>query len=262
MGDSHTHNGFYAKEIPGSYNLSLTSNYVTAYYLLEHYLEKENLDIEVVLLTFEMHSFYAAYSGLGRSAFWKQYVDYFEVASQKDNLEDIAEVFYNRLLADFEYVGGLDEILSMIRSYSRFKGLEMGYVIPYEEKVFEGAENLKPPNRKNLPKEVYLDQFMMEYFLRFLALCKKHEIDVVLVKFPVTYDHYYRFTFRFDIDEFYDEIEQIVAARNLPVYYLDYHDLYFGRNELFTDDDHLNLTGAKLFTQVLENDLIDLELIP
>lgn len=264
MGDSHAQDGVYPKYIPGSYNLSLTANYVTGYYLLEHYIEEENLDIKLVILTLEMHSFYAVYSGLDRAAFWKQFVDYFEVASKKDNLEDIIEVFNNRLLAEVEYVGGLDEMLAMVKSLARFKEIELGYVIPYKETVYIPLSKLKPPPEidTNYPKEAYFDQFMMDYFIRFLELCKKHDIDVVLVRFPVTYDHYYRFTFRFDIDEFYNEIFQEISDHDIPYYYLDYHDLYFGRNEIFTNDDHLNLTGAKEFTPILREDLRKLGLLP
>ena len=102
----------------------------------------------------------------------------------------------------------------------------------------------------------------MAYFLKTLDLYKEHRISVVLVGYLVTREHYNAATVHVSYPQMYTKLESILAdnSHNFPI--LDYHDLYWGQNDLFVDPTHLTLQGALNFSQVLAEDLKSLALIP
>lgn len=91
--------------------------------------------------------------------------------------------------------------------------------------------------KKSLKQESYLKKI--------IALCKKNNIPLIGVKFPIS-------------KRYWDMIKEhnygttaIFEENNLEVY--DFHDLFFDRTDLFYDQDHLNVPGAKILCQEIKN---------
>lgn len=100
------------------------------------------------------------------------------------------------------------------------------------------------------------------FFLeRILAICRDHEVQAVLVRFPIK-------------DTYRQAVAQVVPPREFDrnvqellqdwpeVSTLDYRDVFSGQEDLFWDATHLNRAGAEAFSRLVRGDLVDLGVVP
>ena len=94
------------------------------------------------------------------------------------------------------------------------------------------------------------------YFERLIQTLQQRGIQVVLIRYPVTqaYDRLARRA-RADVDR----VVQPLVQDGIPL--LDFHDLFWGRPELFEDSDHLNADGRRRFSFGLGRTLVEQGLV-
>ncbi|MBN2789747.1 MAG: hypothetical protein JXR69_06130 [Candidatus Delongbacteria bacterium] len=76
-----------------------------------------------------------------------------------------------------------------------------------------------------------------------IELCKDRKIDIVAIKFPLAKDY---------LNETYGKnygADNIFKSLGIPVY--DFRELYIDHDEYFSNQDHLNDKGGKLFSEEL-----------
>ena len=97
-----------------------------------------------------------------------------------------------------------------------------------------------------------LPETSMEYLSRIVELCRENDIELVLIKAPTLYPHWY--------DQWDEQVRDFAAANNVP--YINY--IYL-RNQIGLDMSvdtydaglHLNLSGAEKFADYIGQYLVD-----
>lgn len=126
--------------------------------------------------------------------------------------------------------------------------------VPLEERLRQANEivdfwtNIFPPDAKGKEHNLgYLDKI--------ISLGREHNINTVVVTTPVSREVYYVLKTRntyYDLDKFYRElIEKYPETK-----FLNYIDLFFGKDRLFRDNNHLSPEGAIEFSKIIQSDII------
>lgn len=108
-------------------------------------------------------------------------------------------------------------------------------------------------------QDFYVAPMIDYYYRKIIELCQKYNINVHLVKIPVSDDQ--KFTERYisEFEEYYDEIKTAY-----PKVTVDWISTY--PQEYFTDGHHMNTHGAMLFSNQIKSlyseDFIDQEMSP
>lgn len=102
----------------------------------------------------------------------------------------------------------------------------------------------KTPGLEQPP--VAVDQQRVSTFRRFIALCRQHNIRLVLSISP---------SYSLISEHYYDELRRIAAEEHLPLLDYDTSGLYKDHPEYFYDNAHLWDEGARLFSQRFAHDL-------
>lgn len=110
-----------------------------------------------------------------------------------------------------------------------------------------GWTDLFPPSEKGR-------EFNLKKIDSIINLAKKHKINTVIVTTPITKDAFDVLQEKkpyYDIYQFYKELEQKYPDTK----FLNYLDLFFKNDYLFSDNNHLNSTGAREFSRIIYSDL-------
>jgi len=264
-GDSHPQRDINPELLPGSFVVATAGENITqTYYRLRYYLEKEHLDIKLVILPLDLHSFSDFRADRFQNvAYWKKYIDYREIGSQKG--EQLYFLGY-RLRGEFTYRSGVQDLIDYLESLSGDQDTNIlidGYLpqsgdivtLPVDGEVLE--ERLQ----RHFLKRQMLYPESLDYFLRVIELLQDHGVKLALVRFPVP-DMYYLGAKEFmDVDAYYSELNLLLTNNGYDLPILDYHDVFIQHMEYFYDSDHLNTTGTDLFTTTLYEDLIKMGLL-
>jgi hypothetical protein len=105
---------------------------------------------------------------------------------------------------------------------------------------------------------ILIDRQTENEFLEFLDYCKKNDIKVIFVFSPEYIEVQPFFTNRNEVMRHYQEI-----AKTYEIPFLDYsnHPICFNKAH-FYNSQHLNKTGAEIFSNILAQDLLNLGLMP
>lgn len=125
--------------------------------------------------------------------------------------------------------------------------LERGYT----DKSNRGFIPLKLPKSRileleNEPIPTEVDEHKLLYLQKFIALCKQHDITLVLSTSPQFSKAPYKL---------YDPLKRVATENGIP--YFEYHtrDLFLDKPEYFYNATHLCDVGAKAFTAIFAHDL-------
>lgn len=126
--------------------------------------------------------------------------------------------------------------------------------VPLEERQQQAEEivdvwtNFFPPDSKGKEHNLrYLDQM--------IRLCREHKINTVVVTTPISREVYDVLRSRppyYDLEKFYGEL----AEKYPETKFLNYIDLFFGKDRLFRDNNHLSPEGAIEFSKIIQSDII------
>ncbi len=266
FGDSHTFHAIHPKYIPWAFNFgSGTQNYIKTYYLLDRVVNKDDIEVDSIVLQIDLHTFS---SWLTEEPFlfnelelYSQFVPLIEVKEIRKN----SSLFSLFIEAKLPIVG---------------KGKEFGiFILPIElSEMYEGwIKNPKDfseyneTERLKIAYEGYkvhfegkerINALSMEYFLKTLKLAKQKGINVIFIKYPMS-EEYDEVTKEYNItkDDYYptifNETESILGE---DYYVLDYSSIFLENPEYLGDTYHVNYKGAEIISEQIYSDLISLNL--
>ena len=267
LGDSHPQKGVKTPDIPGAYTLATSSeSYPFTYYIMKYYLEEMDFHPKVAVLTIDPNGFISSrMNGIKRRdpAFWDFYVNYLEIDA---TTEEFADYLPTIVEAKLSFLGGWDVTMNQLwpleSQVSDYQ--ELGF-ISLESRMSDMAEwKIRQDGIARADKHFdgkYLDEALVTYFLKLIDLLQAHDVDVVLVWYPMSDGYYEGMNQYLSGEEHLSKVEELLGDRQVDLI-LDYHDFFFGQPEYFADPDHLNKWGAAIFTEDLYANLIEAGLVP
>ncbi|MEQ1505503.1 MAG: hypothetical protein ABMB14_24940 [Myxococcota bacterium] len=234
-------------------------HYLKTWYRMRALVERTGRTVDTLLLPLDAGSFSGWHAENFAPEFvWGRYVDFLEIGRVRGDRWD----YVGRQLkaSIFPYAGELRTINQL-----RTKRFGFGEDLPTGS-----FGDLSVPERRlaalTQAKEHFKDADLMDPGLRWafdslIRWADEHGVKVVLVAFPVTamYDGWVQ---RLGIRERVQrEVVDPVTANPNHVY-LDFHDLFAGRDHLFSDPHHLNAAGRVAFSRRLRTALVDRGLLP
>lgn len=267
VGDSHPMSAVDTRQMQGAFNLtSPGENIIQTYYRLRYYLEVEPLDVKLVVLPLDLHSFSSfRISRFESMNFWSKYINCVELAKISDSL---GSYMRRHATGNLTYAGGVSDTVKLLQVRAGLvegeDPLFMGFRVKSARFVDEGNKknNARIIVGKHLMGYEPLHPEAEAYFLRILDLLAAHDVKVVLVEYPVSREYYQSAGVAMDIPEFYRSLGDLLKKRSQEPPILDYHDLFWNDQINFSDPDHLNEAGASEFTRILEQDLEELGYLP
>jgi hypothetical protein len=91
-------------------------------------------------------------------------------------------------------------------------------------------------------------------------LCGEWGATLVWVRLPVTREYYEQAITMFPADEWQRKVDAEVRTHPNMVF-LNAHDMFFDKNELFADANHLNYAGSERFSSWLYAQLVDKKIV-
>ncbi len=267
IGDSHIKYSVHAEYLEDSFVVANSAeNYIQTYYKLNSYFEDESQDVALIIMPIELHSF----SSYGKDRFetiefWEKYIEYYQLALRNN---DLPRLFSFWSQGEFAYVGGFSEAMDLVR-------IQLGeqpktkLINGYQPKNGNFGEFGKREELAALRADYHfkgsdpLDPELLDYFFKMLDLGRENNIQVVLVRFPVTPEYYSSAMKIPALEGHYEKLDSLLALNGYsttPI--LDYHDVFWEGQDYFSDPDHLNEQGAIVITKMLKNDLEELNLLP
>jgi hypothetical protein len=266
LGDSHPQKGVIASQIEGGYNFSTSAeSYIFTYYKLKYTLERGDFHPEVAIVPVDLHSFVSFRRERVETidpAFWDKYVNYLEYGR---DVGDVFSVAPTILKAKLGVLGGFDQAVPIIVNEIQVPEMISGFLPTMEN--YAASDEKERIDRAieraafHFEGYTYKDEVLVEYFLRLLDLLDLYDITVVLVYYPFTELYYDAASEYIPVQSHLSMVESLVAEQP-PALILDYHDLFFGQLDYFSDSDHLNVAGAAIFTDLLIKDLTEAGLLP
>jgi len=239
LGDSHV-NAVQEDRIPNAVKFdSFGENYIQSYYKLQYLIDREDMTIKNLVLPFDLHSFSSFRSDrIINDIYWTKYMDYFELARAKNDRTYILKWMIAHFCA---YAGKGDEILEYLQKVRGFPSLR--------EKQKEDVKNRVYYHFKN--QEIF-DRDILYYFKKILNLCSEKEINIILIKYPLSRSYLINAADYVDRNEFYGYLHAILADfPHLNYDIWDYQEIFVDSPVYFMDSDHLNRKGAIAFSELL-----------
>jgi len=255
-GNSHVWVGVDVKSMPKTHSVAyLGESYITTYYKLKTLIERRGPPAKAIVLQLDLHSFAPSPLETEQNPYSALYVDHLELARSYDHVKD---TFYAWLKWDvFPYAGQGSSVpgnLMLDEAQIRQEGSErhsrrFSDVARKESQAVQVAEGQLP---SYAPWKHDAD---IDYFNRIARLCREHGLTLVWVRFPASEEYYAQMLQRLPIAEWQALVDSLLK-QNSNVVLLDYHDIYFGHDDLFFDPNHLNDDGSIAFTKILREQLV------
>lgn len=231
MGNSHSFN-IKSEFFSGSINVASYGEEIhNTYFKLKHLLSERKVMPANVILSCDLGMLKdAKIDDQNYQFYWNQYENTFELFFFSENR---ITFLANRMMGYlFPYWNGEVEVFDYLfadRSTHKIAMLRAQAKI----KKFD-------PNNKRIVESGCLENQFKEpavfYFNKILDLCKDNDIQLFLIRYPVTESYYFDNSKCFEPDEYYHKLEELYMG-NRDVKLLDYHS-YFPDSE-FADPDHL-----------------------
>lgn len=233
--------------------------YTQTYYKLKYILEKTDKRPENILLSVDPVNFSPrAESELAFDGYWRKYVDYFELAREYNDPS-----YYQYWLAGnfFSYAGNYRYVFMSVQFINAdLSGIKNGYIPARDYKNFAKEKNRDPIGFEmataylsSYGKQARLGQ--TRYYKKILALCKKYNIHLILLRMPLT-DEYLKYAERMiDIKALDDQILELTEENTTDFQLFDYRDEFRGKPWFFFNADHINPEGVKIISNKLKEEL-------
>ncbi len=123
----------------------------------------------------------------------------------------------------------------------------------------QGAYERHYVNNGNLIETKRINEKEFNALIELILLCQEKNVEPILITTPVTLEYKEKIGEDF-LGDFYDKMEDI--ERKTGVQYYDYSsdDRFVHCYQYFMNADHLNCTGALVFTNILEREIINKKL--
>lgn len=268
FGDSHTFHSIHPKFIPGAFNLgSGTENYIKTYYLLDRTINKDKIKVDTIVLQVDLETF-STWLTIEPFLFnelelYSQFVPLSKVKEIRGG-DSMIKLFVEAKLP----VIGKGKEFGILFSKQNLSEMYEGWIKNYND-----FSNLTEAERLKISEDGYKVHFQnqqisnlsREYFLKTLELAKKNNINVILIKYPMSKEYKditsQRGIYNISKEEYYKIIfEDTSKVLGDNYYVLDYHDLFLNQPEVLGDTYHVNYKGAEILSKKIYGDLTELNL--
>jgi hypothetical protein len=211
-------------------------------------------------LPLDLHSFSSfRASRFGDEWYWKRYVDFNELSQSNKNISAL-----NKIVKGWFPIIGNGEMFLTVLVPNKYKNkIIKGQAIQVKMADFSRVKNREDIAIKrakiHLENSKVIEGISYFYFKKIIQLAKQKNINIVLIKYPVT-EEYFNATKNYisNTDAHYFKIINNINDANIPT--LDYQKYFFGEPALFKDSDHLNQKGAEILSKKINQDLKELNL--
>lgn len=260
IGDSHMQNGVNPEYFENAYNFAASNeNYAMTYFKLKAFYEDLNKEAEIVLLPIDIASFSSFRSSRYKISNLIDFDDCIDLYENTGDFNYIKEYF---VVNTVKYSGKYTLINRFLAR--KFFGNSQKYIKGFKPRTgfLENKKNVDKICEKQadlfLKGHEYFDKLMIHYFKNILTLCEQKRIKLVLLKLPL-YDKYINACRKYvPLEKYYNDIEKITHQYG-NVTILDYQDAFKNNGEYFRNPDHMNVGGAKVFSELLSKDLKKIE---
>lgn len=245
MGDSHVERGIDVKQIDNAYSLAYYGENSTMYYYrlkycIDHHFPKPNY----IVLSCDLPTFSQGFNSYRTNKFfYYSFIPFSELKNFEQNQWDALYNFVKvKVFPYAEWQYGLN-----IHNVNRqAKGKNMFSDLPEVDRK-KNAKNLIQ-NEMNCAadKSNLFSPIALSYLSKTLELCKKENIKLIFVKFPLTEELFDQV--RLHVDSNYIDhrpSEEIISKYKIPV--LDFEYDFLNKEYLFFDCHHLNDSGKVMF---------------
>ena len=233
VGNSHAA-AVEAELLPDAYNLaSYGENIHQSYYRLNDLLNRKKKTPKRVLLSCDLWFLKNLLSTRDpNQCYWNSIEEWDELSNFADSRWD----FYSQRL------------VSLLVPYKNFDVLLFDYLLAPKQPVGamrgQGSAESEEPGERSFHREPtekglqnQLSDYGIYFFRGILRLCREAEVELFLVRFPVTRAYYYEYSEDYEPERFYAELEKIVESEYPQAQLVDLHDAFVEQD--FMDPHHL-----------------------
>lgn len=260
LGDSQSQTAFNDSLTANAVNYSHNSEHFFLTYNVLKLIVKNNPQIRTLILGCSFHSI---------SAFNERYL-----FGERNKPDNFSKLFYPRyfsmldnesklfliernlpgVIKSFRGIA-LDMITSFTENYSKYQDYPfVGRYYPGRVRTFNDSliKESVVWHFYSDSTETQLEEFsslQSEYLEKIISFCKEHDIKVILLNTPV-HELYYKQIPEKYMSHYYSYMKELEKNDNVTLY--DYYN-YKLPDEYFGDGNHLNRTGASVFTPMIMN---------
>ena len=255
LGNSRSSKGLVRDTIKGLVSFATGGETsVESYFKFRHLVEVEKIKVDTVVFPVGLLILSSRKPTRNlNSYYWSKYIDYLEIGRQEQNIEPYLSVYAkNKLFPWYEY-----PYVRLKIAYNEVPGWNKDIT-----KAYQNGDSLEKRNQCRRVVQYLMDEnanytnTVLHYLEETILLCKKHNIQLVFVKYPIT------LPFKdVAIDELekhhinYSKSDEIINSHKSDLTLLDYSDLFDDHPEYFGDMHHLNKEGSKHFTEILRKEM-------
>jgi hypothetical protein len=256
-GDSHARYAVEAPVLGAAINVAVPGeHYQKSLYRVPWLLDHGRRRTRAVILPYDAASFASFKADAFQPEFvWTKYIDWFDLGRMRDQ----RWVFFGKWLkARFvPYLGESDTVMEYFTSSRHFRDQNGPGGFTLNRTVTERGADVA---RRHLGSSKPWDPAMETAFRRLIAELEARQIRVVLVRFPMTFDYSAEIRKLGADPALRDKLFAEIGKPGV-VDQLDYEGLFFGKDFLFGDGDHLAPNGKRAFTLALREDLMKMGIL-
>lgn len=252
-GNSHVVFGLSPSRLGDAMSVAcLKETYTGTRYKIEYLFGRGSPPKKAVVLQLDLHSFAASSMDSMRDPMSALFVDHLELARRYGAPLECAYAWIR--FDQFPYAGkGIEYFAGP--SAERAGGAQTD---PFARRFSEAANPVQDVNWSvsvHLPEGTpWRQQGEIDSFQSIARMCRENGLALVWIRFPVTRAYQEAMEQRLPVEE-WTALADSLAETNPNVVLLDYHDAYFGKDELFFDSNHLNGEGILRFTATVRGEL-------
>lgn len=230
-------------------------SFIETYYKLKYVFEKEGKHPEYVLLPFEMGTFKP--NDFRRSFYWKKYINFFEVGWQKRELPKFLsacifayvfpfrDYYYKQIKNQLDHWAGVESSTVKINKQQKTFG---NYTLTEQNQIInEDISFLKQIGM--------MDQSAPFFVQKTIELCQQYQVQLIYVKCPLTKAYEKELENLAYHQNYQEEKLTALIEQNENTSLIDFGEAFDSQNHYFFDQHHLNETGSRVFTKLLQQKL-------
>lgn len=253
-GNSHMLAACSRNSLPRSYVMATSGEpHLATYYRLRYFLEKRPTPVRAVVLQLDFRSFRDSRAISTKSTDWAILYDHMEIALHR---REAWPVLADWIVFDaVPYAGRIDEFWKYLMTK---RAAPEAYLDALAGQRFDRVENKEKVTyllaKKNLTSAIWYEKESEYYLEQIIRLCREHGTKFVWVRIPLSRSYYDNVSAFIPLDE-WDAKVKAVLNRNPDIIFLDGNGMFFGRDELFSDGNHLNYDGSAAFMTWIQGEL-------
>lgn len=254
FGDSHPAMDINPEYIDNSFNFAVPSETYEQTFIKVKWIIENYPNIDIFVIPYDYHSFSSYRSNpYYDKKHWLNFVSVKDL-SELSNSSQLEIMVYKYL----PITGKGTEILSYVENKENKTELYLGW--QKETKKFIDNENMTKSASDRVDMQLVgnpniKDKKLFDSFIKINNLLEKNNKKIILIKYPLTEEYLFAVKKKgLNKNSFYQE-EKYLLEKFEELYILDYQDYFSENKTIFSDQDHLNDKGAKIFSKKINDNL-------